>query len=144
MKLAFLALTAAFLLHLSAQPVFAIKQFLDRSKKVYDLDKPLASCVLCHEFDEKKGEEADKRNLNDYGHDVANDPRARPLLDVEEDHKYTREELERISQVLVSLDNEDSDKDGATNLEELKLGTWPGRKNSTPSPEALKALREKK
>jgi hypothetical protein len=140
--LAFLSITL--LLHLSAQPALAIKPFLERTKKLYDLEKPLASCHLCHAYDEKKGEEADKRNLNDYGHDLANDPRARPLLDVEEEHKFTREELDVLSTILISLDTEDSDKDGASNKEELKLGTWPGDKNSTPSAEALKNYRAAK
>jgi len=136
-----IALTALFLL---PQRAFAFKQFLDRARKVYDMDKPVSSCLLCHEYNEKKEERPDKSNLNDYGHDMGNDPYMRPLVDVEEDHKFTAKEYETIDAVLRSIDNEDSDKDGATNLEEIELGTFPGNKNSVPTAEALKKYREKK
>lgn len=125
-------------------PAFGLKQFLERARKLYDIDKPVSSCLLCHQYDEKKKEEPNKKNLNDYGHDVANDPLMRPLLDVEEHHKYTPKELETIDAVLKSLDDEDSDKDGATNREELDLGTFPGDKSSVPSAEALTKYRGKK
>lgn len=125
-------------------PAHAFKQFLDRARKIYDMDKPVSSCLLCHQFDETKNEKADKSNLNDYGHDMGNDPFMRPLVDVEEDHKFTPKEFETIDAVLRSLDDVDSDKDGATNLEEMELGTFPGDKKSVPSAEALKKYREKK
>jgi len=136
-----LALTVPFFLN---TPAFAFKQFLERARKIYDMDKPVSSCLLCHQYDEKKNEEPDKANLNDYGHDMGNDPYMRPLVDVEEDHKFTKQELETIDKVLRSLDNEDSDKDGATNVEEMELGTFPGNKKSVPDAEALKKYRAKK
>lgn len=131
-------------LFLIPQDAFAFKQFLDRARKVYDMDKPVSSCLLCHEYDEKKKEQPDKSNLNDYGHDMGNDPYMRPLVDVEEDHKFTPKEYETIDAVLRSLDDMDSDKDGATNREEIELGTFPGNKKSVPDAEALKKYREKK
>ncbi len=136
-----IAIVALFLI---PQPAFAFKQFLDRARKIYDMYKPVSSCLLCHEYNEKKDEKPDKSNLNDYGHDMGNDPFMRPLVDVDEDHKFTAKEYETIETVLRSLDSVDSDKDGATNLEEIELGTFPGNKNSVPGSDALKKYRDKK
>ncbi|HYG78364.1 MAG TPA: hypothetical protein VEK08_25400 [Planctomycetota bacterium] len=132
------------LVSLLSSHALAMKPFLDRARKVYDLEGKLAKCTLCHDVDESKKEEPKGNNLDDYGMDFENHPLMKPLLHVDENYKYSKAELKTFEQVMKLLEGVDSDKDGATNLEELQLGTLPGRKDSVPSAEALAKLRGKK
>jgi len=126
-----------------AWPALAKEVFIERVRKMYGLPRTLGSCQLCHHPDEAKDEVADQRNLNDYGKDIANLPLMKPLIEAEEDHEYTPRQWAKFEEAMHSIDVDDSDKDGATNLEELALGTFPGEKTSTPDAAALKTFRDK-
>ncbi|HYF51523.1 MAG TPA: hypothetical protein VEJ63_19065 [Planctomycetota bacterium] len=126
-----------------AAPALAKDSFLERLRKMYGTPRAINNCQMCHHPDKAKDEEPDQTNLNDFGKDLANLPLMKPLIEAEHDHEYTVKEWEKFEQAVRSIENEDSDKDGATNREELSLGTYPGEKSSTPASDALKAFREK-
>jgi hypothetical protein len=69
-----------------------------------------SKCMLCH-----TSPKASAKNLNPYGIDLKN------ALDANKTKKIT-------SEILKSVENKDSDKDGKTNLDEIKAGTFPGTK----------------
>lgn len=76
-------------------------------------DKPVgkAKCVACH----VKGKE-----LNDYGKDLQREMQARKTKDL-------------TVEILRAVEKLDSDKDGASNGDELKAGTLPGDPKSKPA-----------
>jgi len=144
MKTLITALVAVSTFGLLSAHVYAMKPFGDRARKLYVLEGQLAKCALCHATDESKKEEPKGYNLDDFGMDVENYPLMKPLLHVDENYKYSEAELKTFEQVLKFLESIDSDKDGATNREEMQLGTFPGRKSSLPTAEALAKLRARK
>jgi hypothetical protein len=144
MKLRYLPpLIAIFTVASIIYPALAKDEFLQGMRKVYKLSEAINSCHLCHSFDEAKEQKAGGHNINDFGMDIDNLPQMRKLIDLEEDHSYTDKEWETFAKAIRLLENDDSDKDGATNLEEMTLGTFPGEKKSVPDAAVLKALREK-
>jgi hypothetical protein len=145
MKLRILSLLAGFVIVVSLiYPALAREAFFEHMRKMYKLPDAIASCHLCHQYDETKKQKARGYNLNDFGKDIDNLPHLRKFIDVEEGHTYTDAEWKDFEKGIHMLDDEDSDNDGATNLEELTLGTFPGDKTSVPDAEALKKLRAKK
>jgi hypothetical protein len=125
-------------------PAAAHKGLLDRARALYALKKEIGKCQFCHDLDESKKEEPESSNLDEYGKDVDNLPTMKPILEFEDEHVYTKAEAKVIDDALKSLENADSDKDGATNIEEIELGTFPGKKASVPEKAALEEYRKKK
>jgi len=125
-------------------PTFAQKAFKERIVKVYDLDKTKnGNCHLCHAYDKEKKESPDKDNLNVFCKDIAKRPEMKTLLGKDDDYKFTKEDIDKVEAAVKALENVDSDGDGATNLEELKLGTFPGDPKSKPTDAQLASMRKK-
>ena len=140
-KLELLAVTmACVLVAFLAAPTQAQKPFLEKIRKHYTLDKSNGQCTLCHEV--KVKEEPTRKNLNAFGKAIQADPTMKPLLGKEGDYKFTAKDLEILEKVVVKLENIDSDGDGATNREELDLGTLPGDPKSVPSKSDLAKYRK--
>ncbi|HLX63135.1 MAG TPA: thrombospondin type 3 repeat-containing protein [Planctomycetota bacterium] len=123
-----------------AIPSFAQKPFLDLIRKKYQLDNKNGKCDLCHE--KRPNEEPGAKNLNVYGKAIAADPTMKPLLGKTEKYKFSEAELAIVDKVITSLEKVDSDGDGASNREELELGTFPGDPKSTPDKKALAKYRK--
>lgn len=123
-----------------AAPALAHKVFLERARKHYQLDVKNGKCDLCHEI--KPKEEPSAKNLNLYGKALAADPDLKPLLGKKEDYKFSDAELAVFEKVMVKIEDLDSDKDGATNKEELELSTNPGDPKSTPDKKTLAKYRK--
>ena len=123
-----------------ASPSLAQKKFLDRIRKHYQLDAKNGKCTLCHDI--KPREEASRKNLNKFGTAIQNHPDMKPLLGKDDEYKFTDKELDIFEKVVVALENEDSDGDGATNGEELNLVTYPGDPKSVPDKAALEKYRK--
>jgi hypothetical protein len=123
-----------------ATPVFAHKAFLDRARKIYQLDAKNGKCDLCHEV--KPKEEPGAKNLNVFGKALAADPDMKPLLGKKEEYKFSDAEIKVFEKAVAKLDSADSDGDGATNKEELWLGTNPGDAKSVPDKRALTKYRK--
>ncbi|HLX64949.1 MAG TPA: thrombospondin type 3 repeat-containing protein [Planctomycetota bacterium] len=139
------ALVALALVVLLAEPIFAQKAFLSKIKKLRPdlVENKLATCRLCHNFDKEKKEEATKDNLNAYGKDIQKDPNMKTVINQKEgdEHKFTEEELALFEKAFNAIMDKDSDGDGATNAEEMALGTNPGDPKSTPDKAALEKYR---
>jgi len=69
-----------------------------------------SKCMLCHTSTKASG-----KDLNPYGTDL------QIALRANKTKKIT-------SEILKSIEKKDSDKDGKTNLEEIKAGAFPGIK----------------
>jgi hypothetical protein len=123
-----------------AFPALAHKAFLDKVRKQYQLDNKNGKCDLCHEI--KPKEEPSAKNLNVYGKAINADPAMKSMQGKKDDYKFSEEELNTMLKVVAKLDNVDSDGDGATNREELDLGTLPGDKKSDPDKRALAKYRK--
>ena len=123
-----------------AIPTFAQKPFVDKARKMYELDAKNGTCALCHEV--KAKEEPGRKNLNAYGKDIAADPDMKPLLGKDEKYKFSDADIKTLEKVLIKLETVDSDKDGATNKEELMLGSNPGDAKSSPDKKALAKYRK--
>ncbi len=123
-----------------AEPILAQKPFLARVRKHYQLDRATGNCKLCHEL--KPREEPSSKNLNKFGLVIQADPDMKPLLGKDEDYKFSEKELDILEKVVVKHENEDSDGDGATNKEELDLGTFPGDATNTPDKAKLEKYRK--
>jgi hypothetical protein len=123
-----------------AAPSFAQKKFLERIRKHYQLGPTNGKCTLCHEV--KPQEDPGRKNLNKYGKAIQSDPDMKPLLGKDDEYKFTEKELEIFEKVIVKLEDQDSDGDGATNREELELGTNPGDATSVPDKAKLEKYRK--
>src|SRR5437773_10518609 len=104
-------------------PTFAHKAFLDKARRLYQLDVKNGKCDLCHEI--KPKEEPGAKNLNAYGKAIAADPDMKPLLgrvgkrvgDKVDDVAFTDAEIKIVEKVMTKIEGADSDGDGATNKE---------------------------
>jgi hypothetical protein len=115
-------LTAVFVL---SAPASAKPRFLEHLKSNYGLGANV-KCDYCHEVTGK--EKPGKKNLGAFGKDYQ---KAMGTLG-----------KDNLDAIVKSLEPMDSDGDGATNLEELRLGTKPGDGSSTPKPELLEKFRK--
>jgi hypothetical protein len=123
-----------------AGPSFAQKKFLERVRKHYQLGPANGKCTLCHEV--KPQEEPGRKNLNKYGKAIQSDPDMKPLLGKDDEYKFSEKELEIFEKIIVKIEDQDSDGDGATNREELELGTNPGDAASIPEKAKLDKFRK--
>lgn len=123
------------ILWLSAPLVSAKKTYLKKIAANYKLDDMLAKCSICHDSGEDK---PNKRNLNLFGREFR-DTKARG-------YDVTKMPIDPNSDVILqafeSLADKDTDGDGATNLEEIMLGTNPGNAKSKPDPDKLAEYRK--
>lgn len=141
MQVATLAIALAGLLFVAGE-TFAQKPFLTRLTKVYSLDKEKnAKCLMCHTYDKEKGESADKDNINVYGKLLQAAPEMKPVIGKGDEHKFTPDELNAVEAAVKATGDKDADGDGATNLEEIALGTLPGTKESVPAKAELDKYR---
>lgn len=109
-------------------PTNATTKAGERIAKEFNLD-PKTSCVLCH--DASKGEPG-SRTLNKFGKDF--------------DTAYLKAKKggDRAITALQAIGADDADGDGATNLEEVALGTQPSDKTSVPAADKLTEYRNAK
>ena len=129
---------------LLAGPSLAQKPFLDRLKKSHGLEKEKnGTCKMCHVYDKEKGESPSKDNLGAFGKAVQARAEMKPILGKGDEHKFTPEELNYVEAAVKAMEKDDLDKDGATNGEELALGTFPADPKSTPSKDELEKHRKK-
>lgn len=125
----------------SSVPSSAQKVFLDKIRRKYEMTQVNGRCELCHE--KKPNEEPSRKNLNIFGKKVQEDPDMKPLLGKDEKYQFTPAELAIVEKIIAKLENDDTDKDGASNLEEFQLGTFAGDPKSVPDKKALADWRKK-
>lgn len=120
----------------------AQKPFLTRLVKVYTLEKEKnGNCKMCHEYDKAKEQSPEKDNINAYGKMLQGTPEMKPVIGKGDEHKFTPEELNAVEAAVKATGDKDTDGDGATNAEELALGTFPGNKDSVPAKADLEKYR---
>lgn len=114
------ALTLAICL-LAAPLAFAKPEFLRVFRDAYKVSRNStlwnARCLTCHEL-------PGPPRRNPYG------------LDVEAALKQARSDV-LTADILKKVENKDSDRDGFTNIAEIKAGTLPGDAKSKPSKAAM-------
>lgn len=132
-------LVACVLVAFVALPVLAQKKFLEKVRRHYQLGTTTGKCILCHELKEK--EEPKRKNLNVYGKEIQLHEKMKPLLGKDDDYKFSDDDLATLLKVVQAVEEKDSDCDGATNKEELELGTFPGNKDSKPDAAKLEKYR---
>ena len=123
---------------LAAEPAFAHKTFLNAVKDNYKLTAANGKCNTCHGL--KGG--PNRKNLNPFGTAIQGDTEMKPLLGKKVDYVFTADELKAFLKSVATLDDKDTDGDGATNKEELALGTNPGDSDSKPVPATLEKFRK--
>jgi hypothetical protein len=112
----------------------AQKPFLTRLVKVHTLEKEKnGNCKLCHEYDKAKDQSADKDNINSFGKALQAAPEMKPVIGKGDEHKFSPEELNAVEAAVKAIGDKDTDGDGATNIEEIALGTFPANKESVPA-----------
>jgi hypothetical protein len=141
-KIVFFVVLVTALLMFMEFPSSAQKPFLTRVKKLYGLGREVGNCSLCHKFDKDKGESPHDENLNVYGEAIRQNDNMKGLHKKGDDYRYSPEELDKVEAAAKAVENADSDGDGATNVEELMMGTLPGDAKSTPTKEALEKYRK--
>ncbi|HYG74470.1 MAG TPA: thrombospondin type 3 repeat-containing protein [Planctomycetota bacterium] len=120
----------------------AQKPFLTRLVKVYALEKEKnGNCKICHDYDTASNEVAEKGNINAIGKELAKLDEFKPVIGKGHEHKFTPQELNAVEAAWKVIAAKDTDGDGATNDEELALGTYPANPGSTPSKDALEKYR---
>ncbi len=126
-RVSLLAALPLCLIALLAEPASAKKNFFDAICQNIKLNEKIANCALCH-----AGEKPSEHNLGKYGQAfraaLAATPRKGPK------NRYVA--------AMEAIADQDSDGDGATNGEEIALGTFPGDPKSTPTAEQLAAYRK--
>ena len=127
----------AFSVIMMAMPAMAQKPFLAAVAEHFHLPKESTKCTLCH----GAGKGPSKTNLNDFGKAIQADPDMKPVLG-KKAGDLTADDLATVSKVIEKISDKDSDGDGATNGEELALGTLPGDAKSTPSKADLEKYRK--
>ncbi|MBE7465660.1 MAG: hypothetical protein HS116_19470 [Planctomycetes bacterium] len=127
---------------LTAGPAEAQRKFLERVRRDYMLHpREIGKCDLCHKLGPK--EDPTRENINDFGKAIQNHADFKPLAGKSDEYKFTKEELDLLQKIVVSLEGQDTDGDGATNKEELELSTFPGDAASKPDPKKLEDFRAK-
>ncbi len=108
------AVGLAVVLLASAMAAFAMASFLPVFKSTYKIPSgsalASANCAICHP-------KSSTSTLNPYGAE---------LKKVLVNGKVTKESLAKV-------ESKDSDKDGCSNIAEIKAGTLPGDPNSKPA-----------
>ncbi len=107
-----------------AAPAFAKPKFLEHLRQYYGLGEA-TKCTTCH--DVKRGEKPGKKNLGAFGKDYQ-----AALNSIGKDN---------LNAVVKSLEDKDSDGDGVTNVEEIRLGSLPGDPGSMPAKELVEKYR---
>ena len=125
----------------STVPSFAQRPFLVKIRRVYQLEEKNGKCDLCHQI--KPKEEPSEKNLNKFGQAIQADPAFKPLMGKGDKYEFSEKELAIVVKIVNSLDDKDSDGDGATNKEEMDLGYFPGDPKSTPTKKELADYRKK-
>jgi hypothetical protein len=121
----------------------AQKPFNERLKKAFGLDKEKnGNCHMCHLYDKEKGESPEKDNINGFGKELKAVPSMKPLLGKDDDYKFTPADLDIVEAAFKTIMDKDTDGDGASNGEEVALGTFPGDAKSMPDKAALEAYRK--
>ena len=110
------------------QPVEAKKQYLALMKSSYHVDES-TKCILCHST--SGNENPGKKNLKVFGKDIQ-----------KQHNQSGLKSNEGFLAAVKAVENMDSDGDGATNIEELKLGTAPGDNSAKPDSKKLDELRK--
>ncbi len=142
---AVLAVALAFsFLYAAAAPAFAHRAFLLRLRNKQKVTKENGKCILCHDFNTEKTQSDAENLLGKFGKTLRDTPDLKSLLGKAEDYKFSEKELLQFDAALKSVEDKDDDEDGATNKEELALGTLPGDPRSMPTSEALAEFRKKK
>jgi len=121
-------------------PTSAQTKFMEKLRRQYQLGPATGKCELCHEL--KAKEEPGRKNLNAYGKALQAEPCMKPILGKDDKYKYTEADLKMVLEAASKIENQDSDGDGATNKEELELGTFPGDTKSTPDKAKLEKYRK--
>ena len=124
----------------AAGPALAQKKFLEKVRRHYQLGLATGKCALCHELKDK--EDPHRNNLNAYGKEIQLSEAMKPLLGKDDEYKFTDDELATLMKIVQGIEDKDSDSDGATNKEELELGTFPGDKESKPEAAKLEKYRK--
>jgi hypothetical protein len=138
LKSAATVVLACVLVGAMAGPTGAQKPFLAAVKEKFSLGEANAKCILCHI--PKKG--PNKQNLNDFGKAIQSDPDMKGMLNKGTNYQYTKDEIDTLLKVVDKLGEKDTDGDGASNMEEIKLGTFPGDAQSTPAKADLDKYRQ--
>jgi hypothetical protein len=110
---------------LLSTPARAKPAFLNHLRQTYGLGDA-AKCTICH--DVKRGEKPGKKNLGAFGKDYQS--------------ALQKRGKDNLNAVLKDIADMDSDGDGATNIEEIRLGTLPGDSSSVPAKEMLEKYRK--
>lgn len=122
-------------------PGLAQDAFMKRVRKDHSLNpRENGNCKLCHAPGEN--DKPNRENLNVFGKQVQGQEAMKPLLGKEHDYKFSKEELDTMMTVVNGLAGQDADADGATNGEEIALGTFPGDEKSKPEAKALEKHRK--
>jgi len=121
-------------------PAFAQKPWLRTVARHYQLDATTGKCILCHQLKEK--EEPSAKNLNTYGKDLSAQEVMKPILGKDEKYNFSNDELAIVVKAAEAINDKDSDGDGATNKEELDLGSFPGDAASKPDGKKLDDYRK--
>lgn len=123
-------------------PAFAIKPFLEEVRKTFKLPEDEGSCRYCHTFDATKKEKPGERNVNAFGQDLKRNKTFHTLGELEDVKELSEKQKAGLHTALLEIARFDSDVDGASNIEEIALGTGPGNPKSTPTPEELAKYRK--
>lgn len=126
-----------------AQPSAALKPFAERMRKSFALEKDkTGNCHLCHKYDKSKKEEPEGDNLDAFGQQLRKCAEYKPIAGKDEDHEFSDEDMAKFDAAIKAIWDKDADADGATNGEELALGSFPGDPASIPAKDALDKFRQ--